>query len=49
VLTGVLYLDPEAPTFLDLLQLPEEPLATLPPERTRPPRQALAAVLEEFR
>ena len=33
VLTGVLYVDPEAPTFLDLLQLPEEPLATLPTER----------------
>jgi 2-oxoglutarate/2-oxoacid ferredoxin oxidoreductase subunit beta len=49
VLTGVLYVNPEAPTFLDLLQLPEEPLGTLPEQRTRPPRQALAEVLEEFR
>ncbi len=49
VLTGVLWVDPDAPTFLDLLQLPEEPLATLPAERLRPPREALAAVLEEFR
>ena len=49
VLTGVLWVDPDAPTFLDLLDLPEEPLATLPAERLRPPREALAAVLEEFR
>jgi 2-oxoglutarate/2-oxoacid ferredoxin oxidoreductase subunit beta len=49
VLTGVLYVNPEAPTFLDLLQLPEEPLGTLPQERTRPSPEALAAVLEEFR
>jgi len=49
VLTGVLYVNPEAPTFLDLLRLPEEALGTLPQERTRPPRQALAAVLEDFR
>ena len=49
VLTGVLWVDPDAPTFLDLLELPEEPLATLPAERLRPPREALAAVLEEFR
>jgi 2-oxoglutarate ferredoxin oxidoreductase subunit beta len=49
VLTGVLYVDPAAPTFLDLLQLPEEPLATLPQERTRPSRQALAEILESYR
>jgi len=49
VLTGVLYVNPEAPTFLDLLQLPDDPLGTLPQERTRPPREALAAVLDDFR
>jgi len=49
VLTGVLYVDPAAPTFLDLLRLPEEPLGTLPPERTRPSRQALAEILESYR
>jgi 2-oxoglutarate ferredoxin oxidoreductase subunit beta len=49
VLTGVLYVDTAAPTFLDLLQLPEEPLGTLPPERTRPSRQALAEILEGYR
>ncbi|MBI5067132.1 MAG: 2-oxoacid:ferredoxin oxidoreductase subunit beta [Deltaproteobacteria bacterium] len=49
VLTGVLYVDPAAPTFLDLLQLPEEPLGTLPPARTRPSREALAAIMESYR
>ncbi len=49
VLTGVLFVEPAAPTFLDLLQLPEEPLGTLPPERTRPSRQTLAAIMESYR
>ena len=49
VLTGVLYVDTAAPTFLDLLQLPDEPLGTLPPERTRPSRQALAEIMESYR
>jgi 2-oxoglutarate ferredoxin oxidoreductase subunit beta len=49
VLTGVLFVDPAAPTFLDLLQLPAEPLGTLPAERTRPPREALAAILDDYR
>jgi len=49
VLTGVLYLDTEAPTFLDLLALPEEALGTLPEARVRPSRQALAAILDEYR
>jgi 2-oxoglutarate ferredoxin oxidoreductase subunit beta len=49
VLTGVLYVNTQSPTFLDLLRLPAEPLATLPPERVRPSREALAAILEEYR
>ena len=49
VLTGVLYVSPKAPTFLDLLQLPDEPLGTLPEGRVRPSRQALAAILDELR
>jgi 2-oxoglutarate ferredoxin oxidoreductase subunit beta len=49
VLTGVLYVNPAAPTLLDQLQLVDEPLATLPPERTRPSREALAAMIEEYR
>jgi 2-oxoglutarate ferredoxin oxidoreductase subunit beta len=49
VLTGVLFVDPKAQTFLDLLDLPEEPLATLPASRIRPSREALAAIMEEHR
>jgi 2-oxoglutarate ferredoxin oxidoreductase subunit beta len=44
VLTGLLYVDPAAPTLVDRLRLPPEPLATLPPERVRPPRQVLDAI-----
>jgi 2-oxoglutarate ferredoxin oxidoreductase subunit beta len=49
VLTGVLYVNTGAPTFLDLLQLPAEPLATLPQDRVRPPREALQKILDEYR
>jgi len=49
VLTGVLYVDPEAPTFLDMLAMTERPLATLPAEVVRPPREALRQVMEELR
>ena len=44
VLTGVLFVDAKAPSFLDVLSTVDEPLATLPQERTRPPR----AVLDEI-
>ncbi|HET6437427.1 MAG TPA: 2-oxoacid:ferredoxin oxidoreductase subunit beta [Anaeromyxobacter sp.] len=49
VLTGLLFLDLKAPSFVDLLGLPEAPLATLPEAAVRPPRQALDDILEELR
>jgi 2-oxoglutarate/2-oxoacid ferredoxin oxidoreductase subunit beta len=49
VLTGVLYVDTEAPSFLDLLAMTERPLATLPEEAVRPPREALERAMEELR
>ena len=49
VLTGIFYVDPKKPTFLDLLHLADEPLATLPLERVRPPKAALDQVMEELR
>jgi len=49
VVTGILHLDTSRPHFVDLLNLVEEPLATLPEERVRPPREALEAVMEELR
>src|SRR5579864_4246063 len=49
VLTGVLYVNTEKPNFLDMLNLADEPLATLPQSKTRPPREVLDEVMEELR
>jgi 2-oxoglutarate/2-oxoacid ferredoxin oxidoreductase subunit beta len=49
VLTGVLYVNPTGPTLLDVLKLPDAPLATLPQELTRPPRSVLDEVMEGLR
>ena len=49
VLTGVLYLDSGRPHLAELLNLVDEPLATLPESRTRPPREALEQAMEELR
>ena len=49
VLTGVLYVDNDAPTFIDMLKMVDEPLARLPQERVRPSREALALAIEELR
>jgi len=48
-LTGLIYVDPSKKDFLSLLGLPEEPLATLPLDRVRPPREALEKMMEELR
>jgi 2-oxoglutarate ferredoxin oxidoreductase subunit beta len=48
ILTGVFYVDPKAPSFIDQLNLVDEPLATLPQERTRPSREVLAEVMERL-
>jgi 2-oxoglutarate ferredoxin oxidoreductase subunit beta len=49
VLTGVFYVNPQAPTFLDLLNMTEHPLATLPESVVRPGREVLEQVMEELR
>ncbi len=49
VLTGVLYLDRSKKDFIQLLDLVDDPLATLPESVTRPPQQALEEVMEELR
>src|SRR5271155_2380602 len=45
VLTGVFYVDTQKPSFTDLLNLVDEPLATLPEERTRPSKQVLQEIM----
>ena len=49
VLTGIFYVDPQRPNFLDLLHLTEKPLATLPESVIRPSREVLEQVMEELR
>ena len=49
VLTGVLYVATDKPTLHDMLQMVDEPLATLPESRVRPSREALEEAMEELR
>jgi len=48
-LTGIFYIEPNKPTFMDLLHVTDEPLATLPAEALRPPKAVLDEVMESFR
>jgi len=49
VLTGVLYVNTAKPTFIDLLNMADEPVATLPESRIRPGKAVLDEVMEELR
>src|SRR6266566_3018804 len=49
LLTGVLYVNTQSPTFLDMLNITDEPLATLPSSVVRPGREVLEQVMEELR
>jgi 2-oxoglutarate/2-oxoacid ferredoxin oxidoreductase subunit beta len=49
VATGVLYVEPDKDDFVTLLDLVDEPLATLPLERVRPGKEALDEVMESLR
>jgi len=49
VLTGVLYVNTQKPTFMELLNVVDKPLGTLPESATRPPRSVLDQVMEELR
>jgi 2-oxoglutarate/2-oxoacid ferredoxin oxidoreductase subunit beta len=47
--TGVLYVEPDRPDFLELLNTVDQPLALLPVEKTRPPKAALDEIMESLR
>jgi 2-oxoglutarate ferredoxin oxidoreductase subunit beta len=47
--TGVLYIEPDKDDFLSLLNVVDEPLASLPLERVRPSREALDEIMESLR
>ena len=49
VLTGIFYVNTKVPTFMDMLNVTEEPLATLPESVVRPGREVLEQVMEELR
>src|SRR5262245_47918147 len=49
LITGLLYVNPEAMAFEDELRLVDEPLAALPLERVRPPKRVLDEVMEQLR
>jgi len=48
MLTGLVYLRPEKKSFIDLLNVVEEPLNALPLERIRPSKEALEAIMQEL-
>jgi 2-oxoglutarate ferredoxin oxidoreductase subunit beta len=48
VLTGVFYINATAPSFIDMLNVTDQPLATLPESAVRPSREALEACMEEL-
>ncbi len=48
VITGILYLDSEAPNFTESLHLGDDALATLPREKVLPPKEALDEIMESL-
>jgi 2-oxoglutarate/2-oxoacid ferredoxin oxidoreductase subunit beta len=48
VLTGVFYVNTKAPNFMDMLNMIDAPLATLPDSVTRPGPEALKSAMEEL-
>ena len=47
--TGILYIEPDKEDFLEALNLVEEPLATLPDSRVRPPKAVLDSLMDALR
>ncbi|HBY95873.1 MAG: 2-oxoacid:ferredoxin oxidoreductase subunit beta [Ardenticatenaceae bacterium] len=47
-ITGLIYINERRPTFVDLMNLPESPLAHLTPEQLRPAREKLDEVMAEL-
>jgi 2-oxoglutarate/2-oxoacid ferredoxin oxidoreductase subunit beta len=47
--TGLIYVEADRPDFLSLLNVVEEPLARLPLDKTRPPREALEQIMDSLR
>ncbi len=48
IFTGLFYVDTKKPDFMELLNVVDEPLATLPESQTRPPREVLDEVMDSL-
>src|SRR6185503_20993367 len=48
LVTGLFYVDPEGKPFEEEMEMAEAPLATLPLEQVRPPREVLADIMRSF-
>ena len=48
-LTGLIFIDPDKPDFTRVLNMHDEPLATLPAERIRPSREVLSEIMDSLR
>jgi 2-oxoglutarate/2-oxoacid ferredoxin oxidoreductase subunit beta len=48
LVTGLLYVDPTHAPFQEDLHLEETPLAQLPLDRVRPPREVLETIMEQL-
>ena len=47
-LTGLIYVNPDKQNFLELLDMIEEPLVSLPQETVRPSKKVLDEIMESF-
>ena len=48
IVTGLFFVDTQRPSFIDLLNVVEEPLATLPESAVRPPKEVLDQVMQSL-
>jgi 2-oxoglutarate ferredoxin oxidoreductase subunit beta len=48
IVTGLFFVDTQRPSFIDLLNVVEEPLATLPESTVRPPKEVLDQVMQSL-
>lgn len=49
IVTGLFFVDTKRENFLEMLNVVDEPLATLPESRVRPPKKVLDEIMEELR
>jgi len=48
IMTGLFFVDTQRPSFVDLLNVMDEPLATLPEAKVRPPKEVLDQVMQSL-